>query len=114
MNLSDALDRTLLLMRDEVGNDLSDDVLIQALTSTTVVVVAEKPNLASHAAQTAFVTAAMLMARSAHRVFIVAPDTDLVGPQPPLPAGSTLAGLAGRPRHAARNRVHPRSPRLQG
>jgi hypothetical protein len=93
MTLADALDRTLLLMRDEVGNDLSDDVLIQALTSTTVVLVADKANLASHAAQTAFMTAAMLMARSAHRVFIVAPDADLVGPQPPLPAGSMLAGL---------------------
>ena len=33
------------------------------------------------------------MARSAHRVFIVAPDADLVGPQPPLAAGSMLAGL---------------------
>ena len=78
MTLADALDRTLLLIRDEVGNDLSDDVLIQALTSTSVVLVADKRNLRSHSAQTALVTAAMLMARSAHRVFIVAPDTDLV------------------------------------
>ena len=94
MTLAEALDRTLLLVRDEVGNDLTDEDLIEALTSTTVVLVADGANIASHAAQTAFVTSAMLMARSAHRVFLVAPDTDLGGPQPPLPPGPMLAGLA--------------------
>jgi hypothetical protein len=94
MTLADALDRTLLSMRDEVGNGLPDDALIQALTSTTVVLVADGANIASHAGQTAFVTSAILMARSAHRVFLVAPETDLAGPQPPLPPGPILAGLA--------------------
>ena len=58
MTLADALDRTLLLMRDEVGTDLADQVLIEALTSTSIVLVADHANIASHAAQTAFVTAA--------------------------------------------------------
>jgi hypothetical protein len=93
MTLRDGLDRTLLLMRDEVGNDLPDDVLVDALTTTSVALVGDAANLASHTAQTAFVTAAILMARSAHRVFIVAPDITLVGPQPPLPPGSLIDGL---------------------
>ncbi|MBJ7410396.1 MAG: ThiF family adenylyltransferase [Phenylobacterium sp.] len=95
MILSDALDRTLLLMRDEVGDAPPDDVLIEALTSTSVALVVDAANIASHAAQSAFVTAALLMARSAHRVFLVAPETTLGGPQPPLPRGPMLEGLAG-------------------
>jgi hypothetical protein len=93
MTLADALDRTLLLMRDEVGPDLPDEVLITALTSTTVVLVADRANLSSHSAQTAFVTAAILLARSAHRVFLAAPDVDAVGTQPPLPRGALIRGL---------------------
>src|SRR5689334_14443829 len=94
MTIAEALDRTLLLMRDEVGNGQADDDLIEALTSTTVALVADEANVGSHAAQTAFVTAALLMARSAHRVFLVTHDVMLVGRQPPLPPGPLLAGLA--------------------
>jgi hypothetical protein len=94
MTLADALDRTLLLMRDEVGRDLANEVLVEALTSTSIVLVADQANIASHAAQTAYITAALLMARSAHRVFLLAPDVVLVGAQPPLPSGSMLSGLA--------------------
>ncbi|MFM9701341.1 hypothetical protein, partial [Streptomyces europaeiscabiei] len=64
MSLREALDRTLLLMRDEVRADVPDTVLMEALTGTRIALIGDQTNLASHAAQTAFVTAAILMARS--------------------------------------------------
>jgi hypothetical protein len=91
--LAEALSRTLLLMRDEFCTEIDDDVLLQALTSTSVALVADAANLTSHAAQTAFVTAAMLMARSGHRVFLIAPEITMVGPQPPLQPGMMIDQL---------------------
>src|SRR5207249_74234 len=87
-----ALDRTLLLIRDEV-DDASDEVLLDALMSTKVSLVADADNLASHSAQSAFVTAAMLMARSGHEVHLIAPNLALKGHQPPLPAGNIIDSL---------------------
>ncbi len=79
-----ALARTLLLMRDDVHSTVTDEQLLEALTSTVVVLAADEPNLSTHSAQSAFVTAAMLMARSGHEVHVRAPDVRLVGAQPPL------------------------------
>jgi hypothetical protein len=93
VQLGRSLSRTLLLMRDEVGPGVDDDVLLDVLTSVRVVLVADAANIASHAAQTAFVTAAMLMARSGHKVFLVAPEVSMVGPQPPLRDGMMVAEL---------------------
>ena len=93
MILRQALDRTLRLMRDEVDDTVSDDTLIAALTGTEVAIVADPANLASHSAQTAYVTAALLMARSGHRVHLLAPDIPLIGAQPPLPAGPMITAL---------------------
>jgi hypothetical protein len=93
MPLRQALDRTLRLMRDELHDATPDDTLVAALTETEVVVVADTANLASHSAQTAYVTAALLMARSGHRVYLLAPDIPLMGAQPPLPAGPMITGL---------------------
>jgi hypothetical protein len=92
--LAKSLNRTLLLMRDEVGPDMDDSVLLQPLTSTSVALIADAANIASHAAQTTFVTAAMLMARSGHRVFLMAPDVTMVAPQPPLQPGAMIDQLA--------------------
>lgn len=86
-----ALDRTLLLMRDDVHAD--DAALLGALTQVNVALVADAANLASHSAQTAYVTAATLMARAGHRVWLCAPDIKLVGPQPPLRNGGLIGGL---------------------
>jgi hypothetical protein len=55
-------------MRDELEDATPDDTLISALTETEVAVVADAANLASHSAQTAYVTVALLLARSGHRV----------------------------------------------
>jgi hypothetical protein len=79
-----ALARTLLLMRDDLYPAVTDELLLEALGSTVVVLTADEANLSSHSAQSAFVTAAMLMARSAHQVHLLAPDVRLVEPQPPL------------------------------
>ena len=91
--LREALDRTLLLMRDEVRADTPDEALLDALTSLEIVLVGDTENLATHAAQTAFITGAILMARSGHRVYLDAPNVALVGPQPPLNAGGLITSL---------------------
>jgi hypothetical protein len=92
-NLVGALDRTLRLMRDEVGDCVDDMSLVDVLTTTRVALVADEANINSHAAQTALVSAAMLMARSAHKVHLVAPDVPLIGPQPPLRGGQMIEQL---------------------
>ena len=93
MSLPEALARTLLLMRDEVYHDTPDEVLLAALTGTHVALVANESNIRTHAAQTAFVTAAILMARSGHKVFLIAPNVPLVGNQPPLRQGGIIEQL---------------------
>jgi hypothetical protein len=94
MSLRDALDRTLRLMRDEVDETVADDELVSALTETRVALVADRANIGSYSAQTAFVTAAMLMARSGHDVHLLCPQAELIGPQPPLGRGELLEELA--------------------
>jgi hypothetical protein len=91
--LAEGLSRTLLLMRDEFGPDIDDSVLLDALTSTRVALIADAANIASYAAQTAFVTTAMLMARSGHQVFLMAPDVEMTGPQPRLEPGTIIDQL---------------------
>jgi hypothetical protein len=93
MTLREALDRTLLLMRDEVHKTVTDDELIWALTGVQVALIADAANIASHSAQTAFVTAAMLMARSGHRVYLLCPRIALMGQQPPLGSGYLVEEL---------------------
>jgi ThiF family protein len=91
--LAESLNRTLLLMRDEFGPEIVNGVLLDALTDTRVALIADAANINSHAAQTAFVTAAMLMARSGHQVFLMAPDVTMVAPQPPLRPGTMIDQL---------------------
>jgi ThiF family len=93
MTLREALDRTLLLMRDEVDATVTDGELIAALTGLRVALIADAANIASHSAQTAFVTAAMLMARSGHRVHLISPPVALAGPQAPLDRGDLVEEL---------------------
>ena len=81
-------------MRDEIRPEVDDSILLDALTSTSVALIANAANIASHAAQTAFVAAALLMARSGHQVFLMAPDVTMMGPQPPLQSGGMIDQLA--------------------
>ena len=93
MNTREALDRTILLMRDEVEASISDETILAALVGTRVALIADAANLATHSAQSAYVTAALLMARSAHTVHLLAPDLPLVGAQIPLMTGSIISAL---------------------
>ena len=68
IDLREALDRTLLLMRDELVTETPDAALVDALTATQIALVADEHTLGSLSAQTAFTTIAMLCARSGHRV----------------------------------------------
>jgi hypothetical protein len=92
-NQATALDRTLRLMRDEISSAATDRDLLDALTGSEIALVADAANLKSHACQTAFVAAALLMARSGHTVYLVAPDVRLTGEQPPLSKDSLVSAL---------------------
>jgi hypothetical protein len=93
MSLRDALDRTLLLMRDEIEESVPDETMLAALTGTRIALIADGKNLVSHSAQTAFVAAALLMARSGHAVHLFAPDVVMRGAQRPLGAGGIITEL---------------------
>lgn len=93
MVLRTALDRTLLLMRDDVRDAADDLRLLQALTGTVVALVGNRQNLTSHSAQTAFVTTAQLLARSGHQVQLFAPDDEMRFAQPPLGRRQLVSAL---------------------
>jgi len=93
--LLEALDRTLRLMRDDLVPSVTDELLVDALTGTSVALIASADDLRSHSAQCAFVTAALTMARSAHRVTLIAPNVLLAGAQPPLSEKRLLDALVG-------------------
>jgi hypothetical protein len=80
-------------MRDEVSDAASDTDLLAALVGTRIALVADNQNLQTHSAQSAYVAAAILLARSGHRVSLVAPDVVLVGPQPPLTMSHLVSAL---------------------
>lgn len=87
--LADALNRTMLLMRTDLVAEADDGELLAALTATRIVLEAREDTLKTHSGQSAFVTAALLMARSGHEIWLDAPDAAMIGFQPPL-AGSNL------------------------
>lgn len=91
--LHEALDRTLLLMRDDLVESVADADLLSGLTGTQVALVADAQNLACHSAQCAYVTAALLMARSGHQVHLIAPDVASIDLQPPLKQGGLISAL---------------------
>lgn len=89
--LREALDRTLLLMRTDLVPGVCDDELVAALTSTRVVLAAGPDTLRSQSGQSAVITAAMLMARSGHDIWLAFEDAPLLVAQPPL-VGATIRG----------------------
>jgi hypothetical protein len=88
-----ALDRTFRLMRDDVVDAVSDESLLDALSNTEVVLLADDLNIDNHSAQCAYVTSALLLARSAHRVYLAAPDVPMAGAQLPLCRGPLISSL---------------------
>jgi molybdopterin/thiamine biosynthesis adenylyltransferase len=91
--MREALDRTLLLMRTELVDEVTDDELMAALTGTRVMIAADAVAAATHSGQSAIVAAAMNMARSGHEVWLWLEDAALAGPQPPLTGSTLLEGL---------------------
>lgn len=80
----EALDRTMRLMRDNLVATVTDETLLAALLAPRVLIAADEYTLASAAAQTAFVTTALLLLRTGATVMIAAPNVPLLDPQPPL------------------------------
>src|SRR5690242_10568823 len=89
----EALDRTMRLMRDDLSAEVPDEALLAALTAPLVLIVADAANLRSPAAQTALVTATLLILRSGTSVVVDAPDVLSAGPQPPLQPGHLITEL---------------------
>jgi hypothetical protein len=86
--IEDQLSRTVALFQTDFG--ISDPrTVLRALTSPRIAIVASDAVAHSLAGQTAITTAAMLMARSGHQVFVGVPDAIMVGHQPPF-AGAHL------------------------
>jgi hypothetical protein len=77
-------------LQKQTVNELT---LFQALTETEINLCADVPSISTHSAQSAFVATALLMARSGHRVFLSAPNVELIGPQPPLKPGGIVDQL---------------------
>ena len=84
MMLEDVLSRTLLLMRGDLVAEVTDDVLVAALTGVSVVIAADAQACATRSGQSAIVATALTVARSGHEVWLDCPDVPLVGHQPPL------------------------------
>ncbi|MBL0924265.1 MAG: hypothetical protein IBJ12_07340 [Sphingomonadaceae bacterium] len=88
MTSNEQLARTILLLAADLG--ISNEVAIaRALHQPTAVLVADEVVASTYAGQVALTTAAMLMRRSGHQVFVDIPDVDLIGFQVPM-AGRTL------------------------
>lgn len=90
----EALSRTLLLLRDHVGPQVSDSRLAEALGDTHVLLVANRANLREAGGQGALITTGLLAARLGATVRLAIDDVPLCGAQPPLTGGYLAPGLA--------------------
>lgn len=80
-----ALARTVLLVRDFVfENEADDAVIVAALTSTTVTIVADEPTANLPTAQAAISSLAAQVLASGARLRLVFPNVRMMGDQPPL------------------------------
>lgn len=83
MSSAEQLSRTTLLFQTDLG--ITDPALVhRALMSPSISLVADAGTVNTFTGQVAISTAAMLMARSGHSVYIDAPDAALIGYQPPM------------------------------
>jgi len=88
-----ALERTALLIQQDIYPELEFDAITEVLTSQRVRLRAEPPELADRAVQTALVTAAISSAQSGARLVLDFPEVALAGPQPPLAGDALREGL---------------------
>jgi ThiF family len=78
------LDRTLRLIKEELTDGVEDATILDALSSTLILIRSDEPTAISHSGQTAIVTSSLLIARSGLSVWIDVPDVELKTLQPPL------------------------------
>ena len=83
MNSAEQLRRTILLFQTDLG--ITDPAIVyRAITAPRISLIADSSVMNTLSGQVAISTAAMLMARSGHGVFIDTPDAPLIGYQPPM------------------------------
>jgi ThiF family len=80
----EGLNRTILLCRDYVLDELSDEEICQFFQSLRVLCISDLPNLSSHSGQTTLVTLVSLLSRMGMQVGLSIPEVALLSPQPPL------------------------------
>lgn len=83
------LDRTLRLLRGDLFPAVGEAELEAVLRKTRVVLRADSANLAEPAAQSALVASFICLAQLGFEIFLDAPGTRLLSPQPPL-SGTSL------------------------
>jgi hypothetical protein len=93
MNALEQLDRTILLCRDHVLDELSNEEICSNFLSFRVLCVSDLRNLSSHSGQTALVTLVSMLNRMGMQVGLAIPDVPIINPQPPVSGASMLQVL---------------------
>jgi hypothetical protein len=87
------LNRTILLCRDHVIDELSDEEICQCFQSRKVLCVSDRRNLASHSGQTALFTLVSLLSRMGMQIELAIPDVAMLFTQPPMSGSSVRHAL---------------------
>jgi hypothetical protein len=93
MSTLQELDRTILLCRDHVVNELPDEKICENFRSLRVLCVSDARNLSSHSGQTALITLVSLISRMGMQVGLSFPNAAMLMPQPPLSGPSVYEAL---------------------
>ena len=84
MSALEQLNRTILLCRDYVSDEVSDASICESLQSVHVLCVADAANLSSHSGQTCLTTMVALLSRMGMQVSLGIPETSLIQHQLPF------------------------------
>jgi hypothetical protein len=84
MSAIEQLDRTILLCRDYVSDEVSDASICQSLQSVHVLCVADAANLSSHSGQSCLTTVVSLLSRMGMQVALAIPEVSMIRRQPPF------------------------------
>jgi hypothetical protein len=93
MIAQEGLSRTVLLCRDYVIDELSDEGICRAFQSVHVLCVADRRNLSSRGGQAALMTLASLLNRMGMQIGLRVPEVHLLSPQPLMPGASVSDAL---------------------
>jgi len=93
MTALEELNRTILLCRDFVVDDLCDEEICRRFQSVKVLCVSDRHNLSSHSGQTALITLVSLLGRMGIPVWVRIPEVAMLLPQPPLSGSCVRAAL---------------------